>query len=68
MTSLLTGIAFAKSLSFALKIPALGIHHLEGHLLACFIQEAEQLPIQVPEFPFLVLLASGGHTMLIQAN
>ncbi len=66
--SLLTGIAFAKSLSFALKIPALGIHHLEGHLLACFIQEAEQLPIQVPEFPFLVLLASGGHTMLIQAN
>jgi len=66
--SLLTGIAFAKSLSFALKIPALGIHHLEGHLLACFIQEAEQPPIQVPEFPFLVLLASGGHTMLIQAN
>lgn len=66
--SLLTGIAFAKSLSFALKIPALGIHHLEGHLLACFIQEAEQPPITVPEFPFLVLLASGGHTMLIQAN
>lgn len=67
--SLLTGIAFAKSLSFALKIPALGIHHLEGHLLACFIQEAtNQVPVNTPTFPFLVLLASGGHTMLIQAN
>lgn len=67
--SLLTGIAFAKSLSFGLKIPALGIHHLEGHLLACFIKEAAQKePVNIPKFPFLVLLASGGHTMLIQAN
>lgn len=69
--SLLAGIAFAKSLSFALKIPVLGIHHLEGHLLACFIKEANQnlsSNMQLPEFPFLVLLASGGHTMLIQAN
>jgi len=66
--SLLTGIAFAKSLSFGLKIPALGIHHLEGHLLASLINEANQTPVIGPQFPFLALLASGGHTMLIQAN
>lgn len=67
--SLLTGISFAKSLSFALKIPALGINHLEGHLLACFIKEANNHNLRhQPEFPFLVLLASGGHTMLIHAK
>lgn len=59
--SLLTGAAFAKSLSFGLKIPAIGINHLEGHLLACMITET-------PTFPFLALLVSGGHTMLIKAN
>lgn len=67
--SLLTGISFAKSLGFALKIPTLGIHHLEGHLLACFIKEHNtNTSIIAPKFPFLALLASGGHTMLIQAN
>ena len=67
--SLLTGISFAKTLSFALKIPSLGVNHLEGHLLSCFIKEANSTNlISQPKFPFLVLLASGGHTMLIKAN
>lgn len=68
--SLLTGIGFAKSLSLALNIPAIGINHLEGHVLACFIQEASAVSpnIKTPIFPFLTLLASGGHTMLIQVN
>ena len=60
--SLLTGVAFAKSLSFGLKIPAIGINHLEGHLLACMMTEPK------PQFPFLALLVSGGHTMLLKAN
>jgi N6-L-threonylcarbamoyladenine synthase len=66
--SLLTGITFAKSLSLGLNIPALGINHLEGHLLACFIKEAHLPAPTMPTFPFLILLASGGHTMLIHAK
>ena len=67
--SLLTGISFAKSLSFALNIPCLGVNHLEGHLLSCFIKEAtSENELNYPTFPFLVLIASGGHTMLIKAN
>ncbi|MGD0466215.1 MAG: tRNA (adenosine(37)-N6)-threonylcarbamoyltransferase complex transferase subunit TsaD [Gammaproteobacteria bacterium] len=67
--SLLTGIAFAKALSVGLNIPVIGVNHLEGHLLACMI--TEQLnPAQTnkPNFPFLALLISGGHTMLINAT
>lgn len=59
MGALLTGAAFAKSLAFALNIPTLGIHHMEGHLLASMLEEYS------PEFPFLALLASGGHTLLV---
>lgn len=68
--SLLTGVTFAKTLGFGLKIPTIGINHLEGHLLACMIKEAysnNSHPSQ-PMFPFLALIASGGHTMLVQAN
>jgi N6-L-threonylcarbamoyladenine synthase len=60
--ALLVGAAFARSLGWARKIPAIGVHHLEGHLLAVMLEEKK------PAFPFLVLLVSGGHTMLIQAN
>lgn len=60
--ALLTGACFAKSLAFSLNIPALGIHHLEAHLLAPFL-ESTQL-----RFPFLSLLVSGGHTMLLEAT
>src|SRR5262245_8389758 len=60
MGALLVGGSFAASLAYALKIPAVPVHHLEGHLLACML-EAER-----PEFPFLALLVSGGHTQLIE--
>jgi N6-L-threonylcarbamoyladenine synthase len=58
--ALLVGGALASSLSYGLKIPAVPVHHLEGHLLACML-EADP-----PEFPFLALLVSGGHTQLIE--
>ena len=60
--ALLTGACFAKSLAFGLNKPALAIHHLEAHLLAAKL-DSMQL-----EFPFLVLLVSGGHTQLVEAS
>lgn len=57
--ALLVGSSIAKSLSFALKIPALGVHHMEGHLLAPMLAG-----IKLPT-PFVALLVSGGHTMLV---
>jgi len=58
--ALLTGAALARSLAFAWEVPALGVHHLEGHLLAPLL-EAEP-----PPFPHVALLVSGGHTLLIE--
>jgi len=60
--ALLVGAAFAKSLAYAWNIPALGVHHMEGHLLAPFLETEH------PEFPFLALLVSGGHTQLMQVT
>lgn len=59
---LLVGSCFAKSLGFATGLPSLGIDHLEGHLLAPMLENP------APEFPFLALLVSGGHTLLIKAS
>jgi N6-L-threonylcarbamoyladenine synthase len=58
--ALLVGAAFAKGLAFALGVPALGIHHLEGHLLSPL------LSARPPQFPFIALLVSGGHTQLMR--
>jgi len=60
--ALLTGACFAKSLAFGLNKPALAVHHLEAHLLAAKLDCASL------EFPFLVLLVSGGHSQLIHAQ
>ncbi len=60
--ALLTGACFAKSLAFALGIPALGVHHLEAHILAAKLDDPTL------EFPFVALLVSGGHTQLIKAH
>ena len=60
--ALLVGAGIAKSLAFAWKVPALGINHLEGHLLAPLL-EADP-----PSFPYLALLVSGGHTMLVDVQ
>ena len=57
--ALLTGAALGRSLAYAWNVPAVAVHHLEGHLLAPLL-EAEP-----PPFPHLALLVSGGHTMLI---
>jgi len=57
--ALLVGASFAKSLSMALNIPAIGIHHLEAHILAAILEKPDI------SFPFLALLVSGGHTELI---
>src|SRR5579862_3219006 len=58
--ALLTGAALASSLAYAWKIPAVGVHHLEGHLLAPLLEP------DPPPFPHLALLVSGGHTMLVE--
>src|SRR6516165_730198 len=60
--ALLTGASLARSLAYAWGIPAIGVHHLEGHLLAPLL-EAEP-----PPFPHVALLVSGGHTMLIEVQ
>jgi N6-L-threonylcarbamoyladenine synthase len=60
--SLLVGSSFAKSLAYGWNIPALGVHHLEAHLLAPMLEPEK------PEFPFLALLVSGGHTQLMQVS
>ncbi len=57
--ALLVGAAFGRSLAFALKVPAVAVHHMEAHLLA------PMLEAQPPRFPFVALLVSGGHTMLV---
>src|SRR6202790_5355074 len=58
--ALLTGAALARSLSFGWNVPALGVHHLEGHLLVPMLETPP------PPFPHVALLVSGGHTMLIE--
>lgn len=60
--ALLTGASFAKSLAMGLGVPALGIHHLEAHVMAVRLDSPDL------EFPFLALLVSGGHTQLIHVH
>jgi N6-L-threonylcarbamoyladenine synthase len=57
--ALLTGCGFASALAFALDKPAVPVHHLEAHLLAPLLED------DPPQFPFLALLVSGGHTQLV---
>lgn len=60
--SLLIGACIGKSLGYALQIPTIGIHHLEAHLLAPMLEE------KPPQFPFIALLVSGGHTSLVRVE
>lgn len=62
MGALLVGAATARSLAWAWQIPAIAVHHMEGHLLAPMLEE------NPPEFPFAALLISGGHTLLIEVK
>ena len=63
--SLLVGSSFAKSLSLALKKPLVEVNHMQAHILAHFIQPKIGIK-KVPEFPFLCLTVSGGHTQLVK--
>jgi len=58
--ALLVGSAFAKSLAQGLNLPSIGVHHLEGHLLSPLLGQT------APQFPFIALLVSGGHTQLMK--
>lgn len=60
--ALLVGTSIAQSLAFALNVPTVGVHHLEGHLLAPLLEE------NPPQFPFVALLVSGGHSQLMRVD
>jgi N6-L-threonylcarbamoyladenine synthase len=60
--ALLVGACLGRSLAFAWGVPALGVHHMEGHLLAPMLEDPR------PEFPFVALLVSGGHSLLVDVE
>jgi len=60
--SLLVGCSFAKALCYSKKIPLVAVNHLEGHIFSSFLEEPR------PSFPFIALIASGGHTCLYRAD
>ena len=60
--ALMVGACAGRALAYAWNIPAIGVHHMEGHLLAPLLEE------NPPEFPFVALLVSGGHTQLVQVE
>ena len=60
--ALLVGSTVARSLAYAWNVPAIGVHHMEGHLLAPMLEENS------PHFPFVALLVSGGHTQLVRVD
>ncbi len=60
--ALLVGASIANALAYSLNIPTLGVHHLEGHLLSPLLSDP------APEFPFVALLVSGGHTQLMRVD
>ncbi len=60
--SLIVGISFAKAFASSKGIPVVGVNHMEGHLYSAFLEDKK------PEFPFIALVVSGGHTMLIHVK
>ncbi|WP_330960440.1 tRNA (adenosine(37)-N6)-threonylcarbamoyltransferase complex transferase subunit TsaD [Photobacterium sp. 53610] len=60
--ALLVGATIGRSLAYAWNLPAVAVHHMEGHLLAPMLEE------NPPEFPFVALLVSGGHTMMVEVK
>lgn len=60
--ALLVGASCAQALAFAWEIPAIAVHHMEGHLLAPMLEDVP------PQFPFVALLVSGGHTQLVRVD
>ena len=62
MGALLVGATTARSLAWSWQVPAIAVHHMEGHLLAPMLED------NPPEFPFVALLVSGGHTLLVRVD
>jgi len=60
--ALLVGCSIGRSLAYGWDLPAVPVHHMEGHLLAPMLED------EVPDFPFVALLVSGGHTMLVRVD
>ncbi len=60
--ALLVGATIGRSIAYAWDVPAVPVHHMEGHLLAPMLED------NVPEFPFVALLVSGGHTLLVEVK
>ena len=60
--ALLVGASVARSLAYAWNVPAVGVHHMEGHLLAPMLDDPK------PDFPFIALLVSGGHSMMVNVR
>jgi N6-L-threonylcarbamoyladenine synthase len=60
--ALLVGATIGRSLAYAWNVPAVAVHHMEGHLLAPMLEE------NAPEFPFVAVLVSGGHTMMVEVS
>lgn len=67
MGSLLVGVSFAKGFARALGVPMVEVNHLQGHVLAHFIKEPDEVHAS-PKFPFLCLLVSGGNSQIIRVN
>jgi N6-L-threonylcarbamoyladenine synthase len=62
--SLLVGVSFSKALAIGLDVPLIEIDHIKAHILAHFVQKKDKIK-EVPEFPFLCLIVSGGHTQIV---
>ncbi|HIN69120.1 MAG TPA: tRNA (adenosine(37)-N6)-threonylcarbamoyltransferase complex transferase subunit TsaD [Methylococcales bacterium] len=60
--ALMVGASVAKSLAYAWQVPSLGVHHMESHLMVVMLEE------EAPSFPFVALLVSGGHTLLVDVR
>ena len=65
MGSLLVGTSFAKSLAYGLNIPLIDVNHMQAHILAHFIEEKGS---EKPDFPFLAMTISGGHTQIVRVD
>src|SRR5690606_20092948 len=65
--SLMVGVSFAKSMALSLNLPLIDVHHMQAHILAHFIKTPGQ-EFNPPQFPFLCLTVSGGHTQIVKIN
>ena len=65
--SLLVGVSFAKGFALANNIPLISVNHMQGHILAHFIRKKDEEK-KLPEFPFICLTVSGGHTQIVKVN